>query len=487
MINIRCFVGRTNVNLPGLDVILTDTGLGGRTISEHFRDWSDISGRGPAINLTLDKSRPDSAAWTGNEVGPYDLNEVLERLRGTSGSSPEENTIGLILANRFRGQGKVFGVMFDLDPYVLGGGESYSELQRQGCAVFLQALREAHEAEDDSFREHTLFTAIHELGHVFNLWHVENPVSFMSQSGDVSFPASIPEKVYTFIPKHREFLARCEFDPHVQPGGSDFGDRGFGEFNGNDSPFDKRRVSTGLEMKINIEPREFWRFEPVELDVTLRLSGRRRKFLEIPREVDPAYERFCIWITEPSGARRKYRPVLRCCENGDIIRITPEAPYRRDITLFRESGDYTFRSAGPHHLEATLIVSKQQIRSNSVEVFIRPERLSDRVCQTISPILTGQRVVSLLQHRSEVIDSDLLRTADEVVKRYGKTLSAAGLQYSLGRVLLRQAFEDGHAEASATLMRKALERLRRACDHKSLSEHRRHLAERLVAEHGGRG
>jgi predicted Zn-dependent protease len=51
---------------------------------------------------------------------------------------------------------------------------------REGCTIFLGAIREKREAVDDYSTE-VGFTAVHELGHAFNLCHVDTP-SFMAQS-----------------------------------------------------------------------------------------------------------------------------------------------------------------------------------------------------------------------------------------------------------------------------------------------------------------
>jgi hypothetical protein len=303
MTRIRCFVGRTGPELAGTAPFLANAPLNGLTIAEHFRNGSVTSQGAPAIDLDLDLTRLDTTHVAGEDIGAGDLNEALARLRGTDGPDPAGITIGLILANRYRGPEGTFGVMFDADPAVLGSGtQSSAVVQRQGCAVFLDALLAKH-GDGVALREHALFTAIHELGHVFNLWHTDDPVSFMTPSSRLTFPAGRPDDVYRFSPQHHEFLERCDFDEHVRPGGSDFGLRGPG------APavielFDKPSKVPRLALRIDVQPRRFWRFEPVELDLTLAVTSGSRS-VKVRREVDPSFERFTIWITEPAGERRR--------------------------------------------------------------------------------------------------------------------------------------------------------------------------------------
>jgi hypothetical protein len=481
MIQIRCFVARTTPALVGVEPFLADARLNGLTIAEQFRTGSVTAQGVPAIDLVLDLTRLDSAPFTGEEIGVTELNQGLKTVRKTEGADPGGITIGLILANRYRGPEGTFGVMFDADPDVLGSGSQSSALvQRQGCAVFLGALGDKHRDDDAALREHAMFTAIHELGHVFNLWHSDE-ASFMSPSSGIAFPAPHPDDVYRFTPPHHDFLERCDFDGHVQPGRSDFGLRGPGA-PAVIEPFDEPVRVPRLALHVDVQPREFWRFEPVELDVTLALP-RGGRTVKLPRQVDPSYRRFTVWITEPSGERRRYRSPVHCCANGEVIEIGPRTPYRRDITLFRESGGYTFREAGPHRIEATLDLRGRRIRSNAVEVFVRPESLKDPACQVIRGVLTTPASVALLNHRIPVVDPAVLSSLAELTRRYPKTLAAAGIHYTLGRVLLERALKPGSdAERTADLAH-ALDLLRRARDHRSLSPHRRGLAERLLDDH----
>jgi hypothetical protein len=480
---IRCFVGRTGPELGGTAPFLTNAPLNGLTIAQHFRNGSVTSEGSPAIELTLDLTRLDAAHVAGEDVGAGELNEALETLRGTDGPAPEGITIGLILANRYRGPEGTFGVMFDADPAVLGSGTQSSALvQRQGCAVFLEALGAKHGGDGAALREHALFTAIHELGHVFNLWHAGDPASFMTPSSGLTFPAPHPDDVYRFADPHHDFLERCDFDEHVQPGGSDFGLRGPGAPSVIE-PFDEPVTLPRLALRVDVQPRRFWQFEPVELDLSLAVTSGRR-LVKLPREVDPSHERFTIWITEPSGERRRYRPAIRCCANEDTIEIGPRAPYQRDVSLFRESGGYTFRGPGVHRVEATLDLHGRRVRSNAVEVEVLPEPLKDRAAQAIRRVLTAPAGIALLQHRSRKVDEASIAVFRSLARRYPKTLAAAGLQYTLGRTLLRRALEPTRPERRAAELTQALELLRRARDHRSLSPHRRRLADRLIDEHG---
>ena len=61
----------------------------------------------------------------------------------------------------------------------------------------------------------------------------------------------------------------------------------------------KEQTNSPLVLQIKESQAEFFRFEPVELDITLSCSKTRG--IRIPDEIDPGYDRFKIWITTPNG------------------------------------------------------------------------------------------------------------------------------------------------------------------------------------------
>ena len=60
----------------------------------------------------------------------------------------------------------------------------------------------------------------------------------------------------------------------------------------------------GLELVVDCRPREFWQFEPIQLDLELRLVGGQALSINVPDEFDPGHQRFRLLIEDPNGERR---------------------------------------------------------------------------------------------------------------------------------------------------------------------------------------
>jgi hypothetical protein len=139
------------------------------------------------------------------------------------------------------------------------------------------------------------------------------------------------------------------------PRRSHFGTRPQGFPSGDQHPFaGPYEGRAGLAMKIGLSHKNFWPFEPVELDVELSLSRGQSKPVAVPDEIDPGYPSFQIWITRPDGERFRYRPQTRFCyPNGERL-IARAQPFRRDISIFRQAGAYTFTIPGRYQVQAAL-------------------------------------------------------------------------------------------------------------------------------------
>jgi hypothetical protein len=99
----------------------------------------------------------------------------------------------------------------------------FTSVPREGCAIFLDAIRDIRPLIG-SFEREVVFTAIHELGHVFNLWHINDIKNFMSTSdGEDVYPPT----AYNFRREHRMCLHGAQDDLNFRPGGSIFREQGF--------------------------------------------------------------------------------------------------------------------------------------------------------------------------------------------------------------------------------------------------------------------
>lgn len=171
---------------------------------------------------------------------------------------------------------------------------------------------------------------------------------------------------------HTKYLARASdslFGKDVLPGGENFGvcPPDCGAPPGKDSPFEHPgKSSSQLRLSIRLSHESCWAFEPIEMDLNLMLSEGRGKCLTISKEIDPAFESFQIWLTNPEGERRIFRADSRICQSNGKLTIDHGNPFRRDISLLRELGRATFSSPGNYEVQAMVRMKNGKIVPSNI-------------------------------------------------------------------------------------------------------------------------
>lgn len=419
-------------------------------------------------NAPLNPPMSDISGFYG-----LDLHMALASLTGNRPPPPAKR-IAVLFADYYRPFPPAFGVMFDRGfetPDDPSSASQYRVLPREGCAVFLGAIADQRNSPR-ARQDEALFTTIHELGHVFNLQHVNMPPNFLAQSGAQPYPV----EAYNFINQHQVMLSNCSRSRFICPGGSPFDQTGtFANLN-----TIERRSSPppqfGLELEISMARREFWAFEPVELDLELRVAPGVSRSFRVPDAIDPGYETFSIWIEEPSGERRRYRSPRRYCGVNRSRRISTGRPFRRDVSIFGESGGYTFRSAGVHRLWASFAISpKRSIRSNDLEVNVLPADGSEGY-ERAQEVLTGRKRASILYHRlirkTPRRDLALLKSYAEEAR---DAPSSPSIKYALGRAMIEHSERSGKDAPGI-----ASELLKEARDSPALGRRQREISDQLL-------
>jgi hypothetical protein len=404
----------------------------------------------------------------------YDLHLATSNLTQNPPPPARSQRIAVLFADWYRPYPDALGVMFDrgFDP---GDDPSshpkFRQSPREGCAIFLRKILQVR-PDEVSWEQESLFTTIHEMGHLFNLQHVDLPPNFLARS-----PATkpFPPVAFNFISHHQLMLAQCSKSPHVWPGGTIFSDTGdFAHLNtaihGMPPP------AFGLELVLSMGQREFWRFEPVELDIEVRvLNGLDRSF-RIPDALDPGYDLFDIWIEEPSGERRRFRSPRRYCWGGRTRLVASDRSFRRDISIFGQAGGYTFRVPGIHRLWAEFQVrSGSKLRSNELEVNVKP-RTNDEVYRRAQRVLGTSDRAKVLYHRLLRANPRQLEVLRSYCENELSVPSVGSVQYAVARALVEQSMYSGQV----TLGPRETDLLRRAIDNRALGDHQRTLATRLL-------
>jgi hypothetical protein len=466
---IRCFVGswRTAVDPDN------KFSFGGKSVPKHFAQASSLTADGrPDVDLKLDLSRLSLGLNTNNpheRAEAYWLAEGLKQLLRPGGESPRPDVVGVILTDYYHPKPTIFGAMFT--PAFKSG-----ILPRSGAAVFVNRIRDCRPDERD-FSEQLTYTIIHELGHLFNLWHIENSKNLMKSSDkNATYPPNT-----TFRSVHRKWLSVCSAEPNVHPGKTHFEDYGTLRTTIGPDIMDAPRRRVPVRLELTAPQPEFHAFEPMEIDVAVRLQGPDHKKLEIPDEIDPGYDGFAIWITEPGGARRRYRPTERYCRNDASVVLTRTRPFKRDIAIFGGAGGYTFRKAGTHVIEAVLALPNlPSIRSNSIEVYVKPPAPRSAAYRDLDEVLTLPEVASLLYYRAGATRSPAIGHLTELCARRQGTAAAANAHYALGRMFAKQAAVLRRGDVRRNRIKLAESHLRAAARSRCLCGHRAERTHELL-------
>ncbi|MGC4041932.1 MAG: hypothetical protein QM710_14405 [Flavobacterium sp.] len=432
MLTINCYVGflRPILRIPHLL-------LQNRSITEYFAMGSMDGAGNPGLNLVIDEMSRISHCQipADRPTTPFYLHDGLARLTQNPPYNHDIHNIGLIIADRFKPRPGLLGMMFDMgfNPAGIEPVSPYfTSVPREGCAIFTDAIRDIRPSQEDYSKE-VVFTAIHELGHVFNLWHIDNPVTFMStsQSG-----GPYPSRAYYFNSNQRNFLNHTD-NFHVRPGGSNFEDRGISSPAMN-NPFEIGPIKSDLDLNINVEQKEFWYFEPIELDVTISLK-KNSETESIPDKVDPGYENFIIYITKPDGTIFKYKSPRIYCQNNAVIKIQRDKPYQRDISIFGQSGGYTFMQFGQYKVQCVFeIEPKKYIFSNIIELFVKQPIIDNTVFLKKQSFLSSKDAGLLLYHRSGFFKNEILDEIEKYSTNKKDKLLANNISYALSKYIIHK-------------------------------------------------
>jgi len=372
------------------------------------------------------------------EVDALDLHEAAEKLTGNVPGPNRIERIALILADRYKSHPGVFGVMFDRGFTTVddaNGNSRFVTIPREGCAIFLGAI-EALRGRRQDFDREVEFTTIHELGHIFNLDHVESPSSFMATSRS---DAPYADEYFEFFNGQRDWLAECASNPLVYPGGSIFK-----PVSGLNDTRTERVAATAIKLQIGVASAEFPCARPVELDVRLQMSAPAETRMYVPQRLDPGYPQFRLWIIGPDGERRLFRSPRRYYAPCSRVLVTPQKPMQRDISIFESAEGATFARPGVYQLQAEFdLGARGWIKSNILAVTAlvnRAELPLERLA-----LLSDARVRRFLYYRCEKADPPILRLLEAHLEKDLADPGANDLRYAVIRALTPAGTEPPRA------------------------------------------
>lgn len=280
----------------------------------------------------------------------------------------------------------LMGVMFD----------STDVLQRQGAAVFANAVREAF-ADDQPDRK-LIQTSVHELGHALNLAHRFERVvgradstSFMNYDwryrGSDHADEFWQRFAFTFDPDELSFLRHAPRTAII-PGGAAFHSvRYWNEGTGGYSayvpeiPIDE----VELELRPPTKGRLFKFAQPVFLEV--RLTNRTNEPLDLsPALLDPKAGALEILIRKTGGVSTRsladaepFSPIMQRCVQpppAAADQVAPQQSISNNVNLTYGSSGFAFAEPGAYEVTALISIPYEEGKR---ELVVRSKPLPIRV------------------------------------------------------------------------------------------------------------
>jgi hypothetical protein len=470
-----CFIA--DYNLPYDLKIVNTLILGGNSLGSYFQQQSGNA----LLDVVFDWNFRDYFSKDGIEtegVNTDHLMQALSKLFETAGPTLNPG-LGLLICNQFAQAPSQFGLMFDYD------GQDGSFGPRQGFAVFIAAIKAAmpNETEPSALSEFIGYTVVHELGHAFNLWHVEDN-SIMQPHPD---PATVLNGTYKFNDTHAHYLslaAETDEADYVLPGHGrePFGTRAPGFPSEHDDSFaGPQENNSGISFKIGLSHNSFWSFEPVELDVKLSISDKKLDSISVPNEIDPGYPSFHIWVTRPDGERFRFRSQVHFCRPNGLLTITPDKPFMRDIAIFRQHDSYTFTMPGQYKVQASLRIQPGRfLMSNTVKCEVLPAKPDSLIWRNARDLLQKSDIRRFLRYKQQPPSfqdcAHLAQFADNNVL----SDSSAAIHYTLGKAMISSAKKILHESYADDMRRRGIKHLKQALKLRTLSSHRNVVAKSLL-------
>lgn len=404
-------------------------------LAKPFLDWfSEASGQ----TLVLEFVFHDRPVDHSGPCASYQLHSILERVLPVPESLPVDD-VAIIFCHSWP-TASLYGLMFDWDADITPlGSFTANGVPRQGCAVFM--------GEHGSTKE-AVRTAIHELGHVFNLVHDRHGTSFMASppamdrfTGDDGVRLRLAaESHWNYAPGCRNYWGEGVFDPP------------------------RLRRARDFRLRATVPRRSRILGEPIALDLRLKVaSGRRRAW----DRLDPGYPELRIWIETPKGERVLHRPPAYFCAKHMRTTLRQGRSLRNNPRLTLGGSDPRLAEPGSYRVWAEFRPTLSSwLESNVVDVRVRLPQTQEEA--EISALLVSPGVNRFLVDKGGPLADGtrrelerLLRASQHPALAYARYAAAWDAHRRREPTLARQwldkrLFGDGSLRAGAERLRRAL-------------------------------
>jgi hypothetical protein len=375
----------------------------------------------------------------------------------------------------------LLGIMFDV-----GLGHAGPE-ERQGCALFDTAIAAntpppGTPNPQEWRKRETFFTAVHEIGHAFNLAHSFDKSIFnlgwipledeFEARSFMNYPFLVRGGPRAFYKRFRYRFSSQEltFLRHAHPAFVKPGDRPFFFDHGLVDP----EAATGLTLRLraNRERAVFEFMEPVALELKLTNPASDPKLVD--GQALAFGDSMAVYVQRDRGPVRQVRPYSRRCLRPQKTVIESGASMYAPLRMFAGIDGWEVAEPGTYTVQAVVRVDGEEVVSNPMRLRVAPPR--DHEEERLAGEFFTDDVGRILAFNGSGVLEGGNDTLREVAERLPERPAALHARLALGNVTARDTKrlepDDRSGEA----------RMRVAIDKAKPEEGHALLEEALIAE-----
>ncbi len=264
---------------------------------------------------------------------------------------------------------------------------------RQGAAAFHTSMTASWgDRAQAEFDRDYLRTCVHELGHALNLLHPfdrdrpESP-SWMNYPWRYPYGYNLPPGWNGTQDYWRD--CRFEFDAQelrhlrhhglleVIPGGAPFGAQGY-DISAPMAQSPQRQEAAPVALYVRTRPERYLFHFAEPVTVELKLKNQAATPMVVPDMLSPEFGLLQLFIRNPKGQARPYRPLFRLSGEPRTVQLSPGDKLFKSVFIAYGSPGFYFEEPGEYQIWAVYGAGGLRLRSNLLRIRVAyPRTLED--------------------------------------------------------------------------------------------------------------